>query len=133
MSTTIHRGKSPLRCCRSCWHSHGWCVALGGWHGRATRHERGHGMNLEAISITIVSGLPRSGTSMMMQMLEAGGMSVLNDAVRQADADNPKGYYEFERVKRLGKGDTAWLPEAHGKVVKVVSPLLQHLPMQDTA
>lgn len=78
--------------------------------------------------ITVVSGLPRSGTSMMMKMLEAGGIPPLTDEIRAADADNPRGYYEFERVKKLDKGDTAWLPEAQGKVVKVISALLKHLP-----
>jgi len=79
-------------------------------------------------TITVVSGLPRSGTSMMMKMLEAGGVSPLTDQLRTADVDNPKGYYEFERVKQLDKGDTAWLLEARGKVVKVISYLLQYLP-----
>lgn len=78
--------------------------------------------------IIIVSGLPRSGTSMMMKMLEAGGIPPLTDKIREADKDNPKGYYEFERVKKLDKGDTAWLSEARGKVVKVISALLRHLP-----
>ncbi|MFQ5420032.1 MAG: sulfotransferase family protein [Anaerolineae bacterium] len=78
--------------------------------------------------ITVVSGLPRSGTSMMMKMLEAGGIPPLTDKIRTADDDNPKGYYEFERVKKMDKGDTAWLPEAEGKVVKVISALLKHLP-----
>lgn len=78
--------------------------------------------------ITIVSGLPRSGTSMMMKMLEAGGLPVLTDHQRAPDEDNPKGYYEFERVKKLPEGDYAWLPEARGKVVKVISALLEHLP-----
>ena len=78
--------------------------------------------------ITVVSGLPRSGTSMMMKMLEAGGIAPLIDGVRSADADNPKGYYEFERVKKLDKGDVAWLPSAEGKVVKIISALLVHLP-----
>lgn len=77
--------------------------------------------------ITIVSGLPRSGTSMMMRMLEAGGMSVLTDHIRAADEDNPRGYYELERVKQI-KDDTSWLPEARGKVVKMISALLVHLP-----
>lgn len=77
--------------------------------------------------ITIVSGLPRSGTSMMMKMLEAGGIPVLVDNVRTADEDNPKGYYEFERVKQI-ETDKAWLPEAQGKVVKMISELLKHLP-----
>jgi len=78
--------------------------------------------------IIIVSGLPRSGTSMMMKILEAGGLPVLTDELRTADEDNPKGYYEFERVKQLDKGDQAWLAEAPGKVVKVISMLLVHLP-----
>jgi hypothetical protein len=77
--------------------------------------------------ITIVSGLPRSGTSMMMKMLEAGGIPVLVDNIRTADEDNPKGYYEFERVKQI-ESDKAWLPEAKGKVVKMISELLKHLP-----
>jgi hypothetical protein len=77
--------------------------------------------------VIIVSGLPRSGTSMMMKMLEAGGLEVLTDNVRTADEDNPKGYYEFERVKKI-ETDKAWLPEARGKVVKMISALLRHLP-----
>ncbi|MGD8625956.1 MAG: sulfotransferase [Anaerolineae bacterium] len=77
--------------------------------------------------ITIVSGLPRSGTSMMMKMLEAGGMVVLTDHERRPDADNPKGYYEFERVKEI-ETDKDWLPQARGKVVKMISALLKHLP-----
>jgi hypothetical protein len=78
--------------------------------------------------IIIVSGLPRSGTSMAMKMLEAGGMELVVDNVRTADEDNPKGYYEFERVKKLDNGDTAWLEEAQGKTVKVISALLKYLP-----
>jgi hypothetical protein len=77
--------------------------------------------------ITIVTGLPRSGTSMMMRMLESGGMPVLTDRIRTADEDNPKGYYEFERVKQIEE-DKAWLPEARGKAVKMVAALLKHLP-----
>ncbi len=78
--------------------------------------------------VTVVSGLPRSGTSMMMKMLEAGGLPVLTDEIREADPDNPKGYYEFERVKKLPDADHGWLPEAEGKVVKVIAALLMHLP-----
>ncbi len=78
--------------------------------------------------IIIVSGLPRSGTSMMMKMLEAGGIPPLTDQIRAADDDNPKGYYEFERVKQLDKGDTAWVAGAQGRAVKVISQLLRHLP-----
>jgi len=84
--------------------------------------------NRKNAEIVIVSGLPRSGTSMMMKMLEAGGIPPLTDNLRAADEDNPKGYYEFERVKKLKEGDTAWLPEAQGKAVKVISALLTHLP-----
>ncbi len=78
-------------------------------------------------TITIVSGLPRSGTSMMMRMLEAGGMQVLKDDIRTPDEDNPKGYYEFERVKQIEQ-DQAWLEDAQGKVVKMISALLKRLP-----
>ena len=79
--------------------------------------------------IVIVSGLPRSGTSMMMKMLEAGGLSVMTDAIRQADIDNPKGYYEYERVKNLEKEtDKSYVREARGKVLKVISFLLKDLP-----
>ena len=78
--------------------------------------------------VTIVSGLPRSGTSMMMKVLEAGGLPVVTDEQRTADEDNPKGYFELERVKQLDKGDTAWVAEAQGKVVKVISALLEYLP-----
>lgn len=80
-------------------------------------------------TVIVVAGLPRSGTSMMMKMLEAGGLPILADQVRGADIDNPKGYYEFERVKRLPE-DTAWLPQAVGKAVKMVSMLLYDLPTQ---
>jgi hypothetical protein len=78
--------------------------------------------------VYIISGLPRSGTSMMMQILQAGGLEVLTDHVRTADEDNPKGYYEFERVKKLKDGDTHWVKEAQGKVVKIISALLEYLP-----
>ncbi len=82
--------------------------------------------------ITVVSGLPRSGTSMMMKMLHAGGIPPITDEIRRADTDNPKGYYEFERVKKLDKGDTAWVPDAVGKSVKVITALLTHLPKDYT-
>jgi len=80
--------------------------------------------------IIVVSGLPRSGTSMMMKMLEQGGLEIVTDALRSADDDNPNGYYEFETVKRLPEGQIAWLGEAQGKVVKVISALLEYLPAQ---
>jgi hypothetical protein len=78
--------------------------------------------------ITIVSGLPRSGTSLMMQMLDAGGLSVLSDGERKADTDNPKGYLEWERIKQLPK-DPSLIADAEGKVVKVISQLILSLPM----
>jgi hypothetical protein len=77
--------------------------------------------------IIVVSGLPRSGTSLMMQMLASGGIEVLTDNLREADTDNPRGYYEFERVKKL-KEDSSWVPGARGKAVKLVSQLLLDLP-----
>ncbi len=80
--------------------------------------------------IAIVSGLPRSGTSMMMKMLDAGGLEVVTDGVRKADVDNPKGYYEFERVKQI-KEDSSWIPETRGRVFKMVSLLLYHLPVDE--
>lgn len=80
-----------------------------------------------ADQITIVSGLPRSGTSMMMRMLEAGGIPPLTDNIRTADEDNPRGYYEFEPVKKT-KEDATWLQTAGGKAVKLVYRLLYDLP-----
>jgi hypothetical protein len=79
--------------------------------------------------IVVVSGLPRSGTSMMMRMLAAGGVTVLEDGVCTADVSNPNGYFEFEPVKELDKdGDLTWLPGARGKAVKIISLLLTWLP-----
>ncbi|HEU0295888.1 MAG TPA: sulfotransferase [Anaerolineales bacterium] len=80
--------------------------------------------------IVIVSGLPRSGTSMMMKMLAEAGLPVLTDEIRRADDDNPNGYFELEVVRKLKEGDFEWLKEANGKVVKVISALLEHLPQQ---
>lgn len=77
--------------------------------------------------ITIVSGLPRSGTSLMMRMLETGGIPALVDGVRAPDIDNPNGYYEYEPVKNL-REDASWLGSAGGKAVKMVSQLLFYLP-----
>ncbi|HCR19679.1 MAG TPA: sulfotransferase family protein [Candidatus Latescibacteria bacterium] len=84
-------------------------------------------MTIGPDTIAVVSGLPRSGTSMMMQMLEAGGMVILTDRIRVADEDNRKGYYEYEKVKSL-KSDQNWLADASGKVVKIISELLKYLP-----
>jgi hypothetical protein len=79
--------------------------------------------------VYVVSGLPRSGTSMMMRMLEAGGIQPFTDAERVADIDNPEGYYEFERVKQLETDpDKSWVRGARGHALKVISFLLRHLP-----
>jgi Sulfotransferase domain len=80
--------------------------------------------------IIIVSGLPRSGTSLMMQMLENGGVPVVTDHIRSADPDNPRGYYEYERVKKI-KEDVTWLAETRGKAFKMVSQLLYELPSSE--
>jgi sulfotransferase family protein len=81
--------------------------------------------------IVVVSGLPRSGTSMLMKMLDAGGLSVMTDGQRTADEDNPKGYFEVERIKGLAKdSDRRWLAGARGKGIKVISYLLRSLPAQ---
>ena len=79
--------------------------------------------------IVVVSGLPRSGTSMLMKMLEAGGLPLVTDGQRAADEDNPKGYFEVERVKDLAQEtDKSYLREARGKGLKVISFLLKSLP-----
>ncbi len=79
--------------------------------------------------VVVVSGLPRSGTSMAMKMLEAGGVGIVHDGIRTADEDNPKGYYEDERVKDLEKmDDKSWVRDARGKAIKVISFLLKDLP-----
>lgn len=82
--------------------------------------------------VVIVTGLPRSGTSMMMQMIRAGGFPVLADDTRLADESNPRGYLEFEPAKRLVR-DRSWIGKAVGKAVKIVAPLVQHLPRDDAA
>ena len=80
-----------------------------------------------ARAITVVSGLPRSGTSMMMQMLEAAGLEIASDRKRGPDADNPRGYYEYEPVTRL-RTDSAFLAGMRGCAIKIVAPLLPFLP-----
>jgi hypothetical protein len=79
--------------------------------------------------IIVVSGIPRSGTSMMMRMLSCGGIPVLDDGLRRPDVHNPWGYYEFDRVKRLAQ-DKSWLADAGGKAVKVIYALLHELPSE---
>lgn len=83
--------------------------------------------------VIIVSGLPRSGTSLMMQMLSAGGLPLLTDSHRPPDESNPRGYYEYAPVKRMHVGETAWLSQASGRGVKIVSALLTMLPPNITA
>src|SRR6185295_19577449 len=95
---------------------------LRGLRRRLTRRSRGE-------PIVVVSGLPRSGTSMMMNMLAAGGLEILADGERVADIDNPKGYFELERIKNLEKeADKSYLRAARGKAVKVISFLIKDLP-----
>jgi hypothetical protein len=89
----------------------------------------GGGLGQAGGFVTVVSGLPRSGTSMLMQMLAAGGMPVLTDGVRAADEDNPLGYFEYEPVKRSAN-DVAWVAGSVGKAVKVVHLLLPCLPAE---
>jgi len=95
---------------------------------KATDHEPLLARAVNQDRIVVVSGLPRSGTSMLMYMLQAGGLTLLTDQVRAPDIDNPKGYYEFERVKRLPQGDVGWLEGARGQCVKIISALLTYLP-----
>lgn len=80
--------------------------------------------------IVVVSGLPRSGTSMMMKILSEGGLQIVTDELRTADEDNPNGYFEFETVKQMSTGNVAWLSNAGGKVIKVISALLEFLPTE---
>jgi predicted AlkP superfamily phosphohydrolase/phosphomutase/Tfp pilus assembly protein PilF len=82
-----------------------------------------------ALEFVVVSGLPRSGTSLMMQMLAAGGLAVMTDARRSADDDNPEGYYEWEAIKQVGAHPEI-LQESAGKAIKVISMLLQALPQR---
>lgn len=84
-----------------------------------------HAKNLKLI---IVSGLPRSGTSMMMKILAEGGLPVVTDSIRHADNDNPNGYFEMEQSKALKDGNIHWLYDVRGKVVKIISSLLEYLP-----
>ena len=84
---------------------------------------------VEPIDFVVVSGLPRSGTSLMMQMLQAGGMALMTDGKRAPDQDNPEGYWEWEGIKRLPKNPRI-IEEAKGKVVKVISALLPALPVK---
>ena len=79
--------------------------------------------------IILVTGLPRSGTSMMMKMLEAGGLKIMTDSERTADIDNPKGYFEYERIKDLEKEtDKSYVRQGRGKALKVISFLIKDLP-----
>nr|MBA2406466.1 alkaline phosphatase family protein [Chitinophagales bacterium] len=110
--------------------AHQWLVRLYDHHlnneVKARQHNQFVQEKIKGV-ITVITGLPRSGTSMMMQMLKEGGADVLTDSVRQADQNNPKGYWEYEKVKKL-MTDTSWLQEANEKVVKIIAPLLLHLP-----
>ncbi len=109
-------------------------MALGAKGLRAWREKRDGLISSSKITgiaqeeeIVIVSGLPRSGTSMLMQMLQQGGLEVLSDTRREADENNPKGYLEFDPVKKLHL-DSSWISDAKGKVLKVIARQLVHLP-----
>jgi hypothetical protein len=83
--------------------------------------------------VIVVSGLPRAGTSMVMGMLAAAGVKYVSDGLRTADEDNPRGYFEDERVKNLASAENrAWIAGARGKAIKVVSPILKDLPPDNT-
>jgi len=97
--------------------------------GGTVRLERFHRIDKYGEPVTIVSGLPRSGTSMLMNMLAAAGIEIASDGIRRADNDNPEGYFELERVKELGKTkDSSWVRGLRGKAVKIISWILQYLP-----
>ncbi|MDP7035643.1 MAG: sulfotransferase family protein [Planctomycetota bacterium] len=81
-------------------------------------------------AVVIVSGVPRSGTSLLMNLLEAGGVFPLTDGVRSADEDNPRGYYEYEPVKQMAE-ERSWIPDARGRSLKVITRLLRFLPSQE--
>jgi len=88
-----------------------------------------NGIRNDMQPIILVSGLPRSGTSMLMQMLDAAGIPIASDGIRIADRDNPEGYYELEKVKEIGKtDDLSWLNDLRGKAVKIISWFLKDLP-----
>lgn len=108
--------------------AHQWLVKLYSELGDEAQSNKHHNFvdNNISVPVTVVSGLPRSGTSMMMQMLERGGMTVLTDKKREADINNPKGYYEYELVKNLGR-ESAWLNDLDDEVVKIIAQLLPHL------
>jgi len=82
--------------------------------------------------VIVVSGLPRSGTSMLMKMLKASDIEIVSDGIRKADGDNPEGYFEYEPVKKLLEdNDKSWLKEARGKAVKIISLLLKGLTAEN--
>lgn len=80
-----------------------------------------------AAPLIIVTGLPRSGTSLVMSLLHAGGHPILTDSLRPPDPDNPHGYFEYSPVKSL-MSDATWLPAHHGQAIKIISPLLPYIP-----
>lgn len=84
-------------------------------------------MSTAVSPVIIVSGLPRSGTSLMMQLLAAAGIPLLTDQIRSPDENNPRGYFEYQPVKWLMR-DNTWLSNASGKGVKVITHLIPYLP-----
>jgi len=94
---------------------------------KAALHSQNFHQNIKG-EVIIVSGLPRSGTSMMMQMLDHAGIEIYTDKVREADSNNPKGYYEHNNVKSLRR-NKRWVAESMDKAVKVISNFIPHLPL----
>jgi len=94
---------------------------------KAALHSQNFHQNIKG-EVIIVSGLPRSGTSMMMQMLDHAGIEIYTDKIREADSNNPKGYYEHNNVKSLRR-NKRWVAESMDKAVKVISNFIPHLPL----
>lgn len=78
-------------------------------------------------TIVVVSGIPRSGTSLMMNMLGRAGLPLLTDETRGADESNPEGYFELAAVRKTQE-DNAWVSRAQGHAVKVIHRILPALP-----
>ena len=105
-----------------------WLRAEARRRARVTTIAAPCGENRESLDFVVVSGLPRSGTSLMMKMLQAAGVPVMTDGLRSPDEDNPEGYLEWEAIRRVA-AEPELLRAAAGKAVKVISMLLPGLPV----
>jgi hypothetical protein len=87
-------------------------------------------MKLDNETNYIVSGLERSGTSMLMQILKAGGIPISFDKSRKPDVNNPKGYFELEGGKIINKlmGGVFPLKLYLGEFIKITAYGLKYLP-----